>query len=89
MNGIKIKPEEYQIIRATDQEAAKLNIINVNKVAGTLKIIDADGYLFELKHEKPLKKLSNRALINADSKDKSLQIPEIKFSEPSPSTKEL
>ncbi|MDN5279717.1 MAG: hypothetical protein PWR01_3682 [Clostridiales bacterium] len=69
------KPEDYKIIKASDQEATRLNIINLSKKTGCLLIRDAEGYLFKLKNNQPLEKLPDYAAIESSPEGPIQVIP--------------
>jgi len=55
------KPAEYQIVRASDPEAAALNLLNLDRRGSGFAIRDADGNTLVLENGKPISKLANHA----------------------------
>lgn len=69
------KPVDYQIIRASDPEAAALNLLNLERRASGFAVRDADGNALILENEKPVVKLANHASLPGGMTGESLIIP--------------
>lgn len=69
------KPDDYQIVRASDPEAAALNLLNIERRANSFAVRDADGNTLVLENEKPVTKLANHASLLCGMNGESLVIP--------------
>jgi len=69
------KPADYQIVRASDPEAAALNLLNLERRVSGFAVRDADGNILLLENEKPIVKLANHASLPCGLHGESLVIP--------------
>lgn len=69
------KPTEFSIVRASDQEAASLRLLNVSCDNDGWRVRDAEGYVFKLKHEQPLRRLPAFSVLEADENGKAIIMP--------------
>jgi len=69
------KPVDYQIVRASDPEAAALNLLNLERRDSGFAVRDADGNSLILENEKPVTKLANHASLLRGPTGESLIIP--------------
>jgi hypothetical protein len=74
------KPAEFTIVRASDQEAASLHLLNVSRDNDGWRVRDADGYVFKLKHDQPLEKLPDFAALEVGESDQAIVLPPAKNS---------
>ena len=68
------KPLNFGIIRASDQEATSLHLMNISNDSSGWRVRDADGLVFNLQNEQPLNRLPEFASIEADEGGKALLI---------------
>jgi len=69
------KPTEFSIVRASDQEAASLHLLNVSRDNDSWRVRDAEGYVFKLKHEQPLSRLPAFSVLEPDENGKAIVMP--------------
>lgn len=68
-------PVDYKIIRASDQEAASLHLMNISIDQAGWRVRDADGLVFQLADGKPLLRLPEFATLEADEGNKAVLMP--------------
>ena len=68
-------PIEFDIIRASDQEAASLHLMNISTNSAGWRVRDADGLVFQLANEQPLTRLPEFAALEADEGGKAVIMP--------------
>ncbi|OGK09380.1 MAG: hypothetical protein A2W80_05420 [Candidatus Riflebacteria bacterium GWC2_50_8] len=69
------KPSEYSIVRASDQEAASLHLLNVSRDNEGWRVRDAEGYVFRLKNEQPLSRMPDFSALEAGENSKAIVLP--------------
>ncbi len=69
------KPVNFGILRASDQEAASLHLMNISNDDSGWRVRDADGLIFKIQNEQPLVRLAEFATLEADEGGKALIIP--------------
>jgi len=69
------KLDEYKVIRSSDQEIASLNLLNLHRNGTELLVKDADGYLFVLENNQPLRKMPKNMAMPAGPAGQKYLLP--------------
>ena len=69
------KPVAFEVIKASDQEAAALHLLNISSDTDCWRVRDADGIVFKMQNAKPLSRLPEFAALEADENGKAIVMP--------------
>lgn len=69
------KPADFSIVRASDQEASSLHLLNVSLDKQGWRVRDAEGYVFRFKHEQPLSRMPEFTALEAGENSSAIVMP--------------